>query len=344
VETPLQRPQPAGPNLHDLAEEWLAARLAGASRAQQAKGHSERARRGDLGRWCRLLVETGGVSVDWTADLSLEDDGVRLSVADLSVERLQACLLVGRERWSDLTVARMLSTLRTFTNWGTRRGHLASDPCADDELQLAAGSQRRPKGLTDLEIDALRSAAAAPAGPGVRRFWPARDLAIIEFLDGTGIRASELCAIQARDIDWTTERPLLRIDEGKGNKNREVPLPSRTVQALHVWTTERAANPKAAEGILESRNLFIQNSGRPATTGWLDQLLRTLADRAGVRLPDGAVAHAFRHTYGLRAAIRGVPTNLLSQLLGHQDPKTTAIYTHAASRNLIAALDDAGIL
>jgi site-specific recombinase XerD len=96
--------------------------------------------------------------------------------------------------------------------------------------------------------------------------------------------------------------------------------------------------------VLSSRFLFIQNNGRPATTGWLDKLLRTLATRADVQLPDGAVAHAFRHTYGLRAAIRGVPTNLLSQLLGHQDPKTTAIYTHAASRNLIATLDDAGML
>ena len=178
----------------------------------------------------------------------------------------------------------------------------------------------------------------------MQRFWPARDLAIIEFLDGTGIRASELCALRPRDIDWTTERPLLRVDEGKGNKNREVPLPSRTVHALNVWTSERAAHPKTTPQVAGGRSLFIQNNGRPATTGWLDQLLRTLADRASVQLPDGAVAHAFRHSYGLRTAMRGVPTNLISQLLGHQDPKTTAIYTHAASRNLIAALDDAGIL
>ncbi len=69
-----------------------------------------------------------------------------------------------------------------------------------------------------------------------------------------------------------------------------------------------------------------------------------LAHRAGVVLPEGAAAHAFRHHYGVTLALRSVPQPVISQLMGHADPGTTAIYTTVASTQLIAALDDAGLL
>ena len=60
--------------------------------------------------------------------------------------------------------------------------------------------------------------------------------------------------------------------------------------------------------------------------------------------PAGAAAHAFRHHYGVTLALRGVPTAIISQLMGHADPRTTAIYTTVAASQLIGALDDAGLL
>ena len=73
-------------------------------------------------------------------------------------------------------------------------------------------------------------------------------------------------------------------------------------------------------------------------------MVRGLAHRAGVVLPQGAATHAFRHHYGVTLALRGVPLTVISQLMGHADPRTTAIYTTVASQQLIAALDDAGLL
>ncbi len=61
-------------------------------------------------------------------------------------------------------------------------------------------------------------------------------------------------------------------------------------------------------------------------------------------LPEGAATHAFRHHYGVTLALRGVPQAVISQLMGHADPRTTAIYTTVAAQQLIAALDDAGLL
>jgi integrase/recombinase XerD len=228
--------------------------------------------------------------------------------------------------------------------WLTRRGYLNSDPCIEPTLRFSGRHTRRPKGLTSDELDELRRVARAEPPAGSRRFWPARDRCVIEFLAGTGARTSELCNAKVADIDWSMERPILRIDGAKGNKNRDIPLSSTTVNALHEWLAEWAEHRQTRPELLGAAPLFAQNTGQPATTGWLDQLLRALARRANITLPVGAAAHAFRHTYGLTAALRGVPTNVLTQLLGHEDPRTTAIYTTATARSLISALDDAGLL
>ena len=88
----------------------------------------------------------------------------------------------------------------------------------------------------------------------------------------------------------------------------------------------------------------MRPDGTPLSPQALDRVVRGLAHRAGVVLPEGAAAHAFRHHYGVTLALRSVPQPVISQLMGHADPRTTAIYTTVASTHLIAALDDAGLL
>jgi site-specific recombinase XerD len=65
---------------------------------------------------------------------------------------------------------------------------------------------------------------------------------------------------------------------------------------------------------------------------------------AGVAPPEGAMAHALRHTYGMDLAMRGVPLSVIQQLMGHDDPRTTSIYTVAHAEDLSAALAAAGAL
>ena len=72
--------------------------------------------------------------------------------------------------------------------------------------------------------------------------------------------------------------------------------------------------------------------------------MRGLADRAAVTLPPGAAAHSLRHHYGTALALAGVHMSLIAQLMGHTDPRTTSTYTRLAAGQLIAALDDAGLL
>lgn len=177
-------------------------------------------------------------------------------------------------------------------------------------------------------------------------YWPARDVALMRFLASTGARAEETCAVTIGELDRRAERPIWRVGRSKGDKARDVPLAKTTVAALDEWLEERV-RPAEGRRALKARRadpLFVRLDGSAFSPQALDRLVRGLAQRAGVVLPAGAAAHAFRHHYGVTLALRGVPQTVISQLMGHADPRTTSIYTKVASQQLITALDDAGLL
>jgi len=90
--------------------------------------------------------------------------------------------------------------------------------------------------------------------------------------------------------------------------------------------------------------MFIRSTGEAMTSANLYYLVKRIARTAGAVLPDDALVHGFRHHFGLQLALRGLPPATLQQLMGHSDPRTTAMYTRHASFDLINALDDAGWL
>ena len=269
-----------------------------------------------------------------------------LALSDLSEEVLVGAVAVAKSRWSDATVARMLSTLRGFTRWAHRRGYLAADPLDADLFQAPSRPQRRPRAPQDEDVERILAAAGDEPRGRQRMFWPARDVALMRFLVGTGARAEEACGVTIGKLDRRAERPIWRVGRSKGGKTRDVPLPRSTVDAIDDWLAERA-RPVENRRALTARPtdpLFVRADRSALSPQALDRLVRGLAGRAGVVLPAGAAAHAFRHHYGVTLALRGVPGNVISQLMGHADPRTTSIYTTVASTQLITALDDAGLL
>jgi site-specific recombinase XerD len=156
-----------------------------------------------------------------------------------------------------------------------------------------------------------------------------------------------VCALEIGAVDDRAERPILRILHAKGGKARSVPMPASTQAAIHEYLRERDALAADDERFRATRTapMFVRvGDGRPLDPAALDYLVRAIADDAGFDLPDGAAAHAFRHFYGAELALRGVPLALIQQLFGHADPRTTVIYTEVSAQQLIAALDDAGML
>ena len=190
--------------------------------------------------------------------------------------------------------------------------------------------------------------AAAKEAPSSRQrmYWPTRDAALLRFLATTGARAEEACGVNIGELDRRAERPIWRVGRAKGGKTRDVPLPRTTLDAIDDWLGERVRPGEDRRALMARRGdpLFVRPNGTRLSPQALDRVVRGLAHRAGVVLPEGAAAHAFRHHYGVALALRGVPQAVISQLMGHADPRTTAIYTTVASAQLIAALDDAGLL
>ena len=80
----------------------------------------------------------------------------------------------------------MLSTLRGFTRWLTRRQVLASDPCDSELLRVSSRGQRRPRAVEEADVEAMVSAAQVEPSGRQQMFWPVRDVALLRFLAGTG--------------------------------------------------------------------------------------------------------------------------------------------------------------
>lgn len=331
----------ASASVVELVDDWLIAKRALESSAQAEKGNSDRARRADLERWALVLGEARGRSpTDGQSPLE------RLRLADLSDEVLIGAVAGAKRRWSDATVARMLSTLRGFTRWLHRTGHLAADPLDGDLFRAPPRAERRPRAPDAEDVERMLSAAKEDPSSRQRMFWPARDTALVLFLATTGARAEEVCGVAVGELDRRAERPIWRVGRSKGGKARDVPVPGTTIRAIDDWLGERVRPGEERQALRAGRTdpLFVRPDGTPLSPQALDRIVRGLAHRAGVVLPEGAAAHAFRHHYGVTLALRGVPQAVISQLMGHADPRTTAIYTTVAAQQLISALDDAGLL
>ncbi len=320
-----------------LANEWLRAK---AVTAGTTTGNSDKARRQDLARWGRVLRQLDGHDIDDTEpfDIALDLDG--LHPESLMIESLVDALELFRRRYKSSTLSRTISTLRNFCRWLVNRGHLASNPFDDEVLQVTHRTEPEVRAFTPEDVTAMLDAATSPPAEATSA-WPARDVAMVDVLAFAGVRSAECCGLQVGDVG-STDRPILHIRRGaKGNKRREVPLPRHTTDRLDAYLAERVARGIRCGPRTE---LFVRNDATAFSTDALYHLVKRVALAAGATLPDDALVHGLRHHFGVQLAMRGVPPATLQQLMGHTDPRTTALYTRHASRDLVNALDDAGWL
>jgi len=187
-----------GAALAELAQTWLTAKRAMESSEQATKGHSDRARSADLARWGQLLTFADYGRADVEARLDVASALARLSLSDLNTDRLVDAVITAKRRWSEATVARMLSTLRGFTRWLTRQGLLTRDPCDSELLRVARRAQRRPRAVDADAVEAMITAARSEPTGRQRMFWPDRDVALLRFMAGSGARAEEVCGADDR--------------------------------------------------------------------------------------------------------------------------------------------------
>ena len=177
------------------------------------------------------------------------------------------------------------------------------------------GSTRRlPQPLTVAELNAVRGACT-------RSTTGTRNRALVEVMAGAGLRVSEVVALMPGDIDW--QAGTIRVNEGKGGRDRVVPVTGETLDRLAVW-----AHHRQDLGLNGRQPFFvgIKTKGQPLTTRAVQGIISRLGERAGLDRPINP--HLFRHTYASNALSGGLNIREVQQLLGHSDVSTTMIYTH----------------
>lgn len=216
--------------------------------------------------------------------------------------------------------AAYLMPIRRWFAWLHEAGYLPQNLAAD--LELPKEEQRLPLTvLTADEVERILNATDVSQPLGLR------DRALLETLYSTAVRCSELTALQIYDLQ--PERRILSVRQGKGRKDRVVPLGARALTWLEKYLAD--VRPRLVEPSGEA-TLFVTATGRAFGRTHVSALVRRYIERAGIAKPGSC--HLFRHTTVTLMMESGADVRSLQLLLGHARLNTTQLYTHVSIERL----------
>jgi integrase/recombinase XerC len=226
---------------------------------------------------------------------------------------------------SPVSIRRKLAAVRSLFKFLQQEGLLATNPAA--RLRTPKTPQKLPEVMTAEKTNDMLD--AVEEGGEIDKLSKERDLAFLELLYGCGIRVSELVGINLEDLELADG--WLRV-RGKGNKERQIPVPGRAIAAVERYLPVR----RAASG---ERALLVNNRGIRLT----DRRVRALVKMyALLTTGDSTVhPHSLRHAYATHLLADGADLRAIQELLGHARLSTTQKYTHVSLADLVAVYDKA---
>ena len=256
--------------------------------------HTLAAYRNDLERAAESVASLGGASADEVSRLGAE--------------------------WAELapsTVARRSAALRRFFGFLVDDGLRKDDPSA--ALPRPRFERPLPRILEAEEVQRMFEAAEDRAASG--ELAAVRNLALLELLYGSGLRASELVGLPRGSV--RPGQPFLMV-LGKGSKERLVPISTRAQEAVAKWLD---ISPGGTSWLFPSGKTHLSRVR-------LFQIVRAMAADAGI-VPERVSPHVLRHAFATHLLSGGADLRVLQSLLGHADIATTQIYTHVDSARLV---------
>ena len=214
--------------------------------------------------------------------------------------------------------ARILSGIKSYYHFLVYKNKLETDPT--ELLESPKIGLYLPEVLTVEEIDAIVQCVdlSQPLGP--------RNKAIIETLYGSGLRVSELISLQLSRMNIDEGYMLV---EGKGSKQRLVPLSPTSITQISNWLIDRNLMQvkKGNEDFL-----FLSKRGTKLTRAMIFEIVKTLTEQAGIRKK--VSPHTFRHSFATHLLEHGADLRAVQELLGHANLSTTQIYTHVTTERI----------
>jgi integrase/recombinase XerD len=259
--------------------------------------------------------------IQWCQERGIVDP---VEVTRPVLERYQRYLFLYRKKNGEPMSFRSqhsrLVPLRMWFRWMTRRNHLLHNPAS--ELELPRLGQPLPKNiLSASEVERILQLCDVADSIGLR------DRAVIEVLYSTGIRRGEIVALKLYDL--SLDRGVLLVRQGKGKKDRYVPIGERAIAWLEKYIRE--ARPQLAIEP-DDMTVFLTAQGEPFSRDHMTSNVKARIDAA--KLGKTGACHLFRHTMATLMHENGADIRFIQEILGHVKLETTQIYTHVSIRTL----------
>ncbi|MGH9461946.1 MAG: tyrosine-type recombinase/integrase [Vicinamibacteria bacterium] len=227
---------------------------------------------------------------------------------------------------STWTQSTYLSAVRSFFAYLDRRNVILKNPA--QRLRLPRAQRLPRKALTESQVRRLLGTPSSSSMIGQR------DRAVLELLYGTAIRRSECVRLNVFDVDL--REPSLWVRDGKGRKDRLVPIPSQTAEVVGVYLEQ--VRPHLVHDPKE-KAFFLTRWGKRMSPSLLEVMVRGHAVSAAIE--QRVYPHALRHACATHLLQRGADIRHIQELLGHSQIRTTAIYTEVRVDDLKAVLSKA---
>jgi integrase/recombinase XerD len=215
----------------------------------------------------------------------------------------------------------LIRSVRVFFRWLTRQHLTLFNPAS--EIELGRRSRRLPRNaLTAAEAECVISQPDVTTPMGIR------DRAILETFYATGIRRMELAGLELYDLDW--DRGTLMVREGKGRKDRLVPIGERALSWIEKYVSDVRSKLVVDP---DERHLFLTMDGLPfAKLDSLTILVCKYVAQANITKKGGC--HLFRHAVATLMLENGADIRFIQEMLGHEDLSSTQVYTHVSIAKL----------
>ena len=214
----------------------------------------------------------------------------------------------------------LLTPIKAFFKWLTRENYILYNPAS--EMELPKQQRGLPKSILSVqEVEKVLAVINTNSPYGIR------DRAIVETLYSTGIRRMELVNLSLYDID--SQRQTLLVREGKGCKDRLLPLGERALAWIEAYRLEVRSTliTQANE-----ETLFLTDYGEPWINNRLSEMVKKYFYHAGIEKP--GACHLFRHAMATHMLDNGADIRFIQAMLGYSDLSTTQIYTQVSIEKL----------
>lgn len=266
--------------------------------------------------YSKLTVINYGKDLKLFLDFLKVEKITNIKKIDYKLIRSYLSFLYDKE-YSKKTIARNISTLRSFFKYHLKENHIEKNPMT--MIQNPKLDKKLPHVLYTNDLEDLLKI------PDINTPLGQRDSAILEMFYSTGIRVSELVSLKLKDINFYDKRIKIL---GKGNKERYVLYGSVLEEKLNHYLNDgrKVLNKNSND------YLFLNKNGGNLTTRGVEKILDNILRKSN--LSYHISPHVLRHTFATHMLDNGADLKIVQELLGHENLSTTQIYTHVSNERL----------